>query len=263
LRRLLFGYGLCDSGMPTVVLIDRERSLERGRPRPNAAGNFIVLRIFSMWYSLTYGRHALHYVKFWPYRHPYPHPYGYVFNPPPEPPLVPLAPVSNPEAVNTISDLPDVVAPVVPGLPEIPSIPYFPSLPSIPTPTVPTIPPITPPTIPSIPTPTPPSEFPKPPGSTPTVPLSAPDFVGMKFTVDPGIFVQVEPLSTPIRSMVIINDVNNSSRIVIRSLRKGKDGGMLNPGEGLRLDIDDASKVLVAAESASSLVYVFYELAVA
>lgn len=100
--------------MPTLAIYNRQRVRERARPRRNAPGNFVTIRIFNNVYSLTFRETPAHYIKFKPYEFPYTKAFGYVDNPPLDPPLVPVGTVVNPEKVDYVP----AVTPAPPVLPE-------------------------------------------------------------------------------------------------------------------------------------------------
>ena len=87
--------------MTLVALLDRERTRDRARPRPNAPGNFITDSRRATVYSLTLTPSPENYIKWWPYAFPLTKAFGYIDNPPLSPdwiavgPVAPIDPVLN------------------------------------------------------------------------------------------------------------------------------------------------------------------------
>ena len=78
--------------MTLVQMLERERKIERARPRPPHKGNFITITKGGTVYSLTYSETPSSYIKHKEYTHPYTKAVGYVYPPAPVPPLVPVGP---------------------------------------------------------------------------------------------------------------------------------------------------------------------------
>lgn len=97
--------------MPTLAIYNRQRVRDRARPRRNAPGNYVTIRIYAHVYSITFNETPAHYIKYKLYEFPYTKAFGYVDNPPPSPPLVPVGTVVDPQFVNYAS--PVTPAPVV------------------------------------------------------------------------------------------------------------------------------------------------------
>lgn len=100
--------------MALVAMVDRQRGIQRTRPRPNARGNFITLRIFATVFTITFASTDLHYIKWIPYRHPFSKAIGFVDNPAPVPALVPLGPIARTELVHDIEGIPTELKPILP-----------------------------------------------------------------------------------------------------------------------------------------------------
>lgn len=224
--------------MATVKLAFRRRGIRRARPRPNAAGNFITRRVFSIVYFLTFSRTDSHYIKWDAYRHPYPPPVGYVFPPPPSPGWQVLGPATDPETVNNI-EAPEPYAPVPP--PSAPA-PAFPSTPIF------------------MPIPVPPPPLPGRPTPTPTTPMPASDFAAKTLTLTTAE-TRLSAQNIPVRSILLLAHPDNTGDILFRSIRgSATDAGSLGPGQGVILDIGNPAIVIVRAAAGSQTLTVVWEM---
>lgn len=103
--------------MTNVILINRQRTRERTRPRPNARGNFVTLRNFATVFSLTFNPTDAHYIKWQPYIFPSTKAIGFIDDPPPVPTLQPVGPVANIQTVPQFTGILPGAEPILPTIP--------------------------------------------------------------------------------------------------------------------------------------------------
>jgi len=101
--------------MVLVLQLDRERTIERARPRPPHKGNYITITKGGMVYALAYGPTEASYIKHKEYKHPYTKAYGYIDAPPPTPPLTPVGPAATLEAPIPLGTIVTPPAPPAPA----------------------------------------------------------------------------------------------------------------------------------------------------
>lgn len=238
--------------MVIVSLLDRQRTRDRARPRPNAPGNFITASFFATVYTLTFPRTPQNYIKWWPYKFPETRALGYKNDPAIKPAWVPLGPVTQPAGVY------DITGAILPGSGELITLPA---------PIVPLIPPPISPTPIITPTPISPVVAQVPallPGILPAgagLIAETAHKPGKTGTVVIGIVAkQISPSAFPIRGVTILADNLNALNIWI-----GYDpqvaanlGFKLIPGAAKDLNIDDLSAVWLIGENAADKIHFEY-----
>lgn len=239
--------------MVTVSLLDRERTRDRARPRPNAPGNYITAVFFATVYSLTFTPSPENYIKWWPYAFPETRAIGYVDEPAITPPWLPVGPVDTP------SIIPNIAGSIIPGIGPGVTPPAF-----VPFPTIP----IAPLPIFEIPTPiTPASISPAAVGPQLTpqgaqLVASTANRPGNTGTFVPGITPkQIFQGQTPIRTVTILAPSSN-----LLTIHLGFNPDLttdnsfpLVAGSAKDFAIDDLSTLYILAENATDKVHFSYE----
>ena len=240
--------------MVTVSLLDRVRTRDRARPRPNAPGNYITdVRIATV-FSLTFSLSPENYIKWWPYVFPETKAIGYIDNPTIQPIWIPVGPV------NAASPIPNITGGIIPGVtPGIQPPPFVPITPLV-TPTIPTF--EIPAPIPSFVAPIPVPE----PGGVPsgaTIVAQTGLLPGNTGTFTPGISPSQLFLGIrPIRRVTILAPSSNAGTIHL-----GYDTSLttdnsfpLVAGSAKDLFINDLSKLYMLAENATDVIHFEYEI---
>jgi hypothetical protein len=246
---------------PFVRKAYRQRGIRRERIRPNAAGNFVTsYRQNKVWF-IAFPRTEAHYINWDGYIPPYTRAVGYFYPPPPPHPWQLLQAITSPNAYNDISGVPEPFNPVPP--PTAPGLPYPPTAPGIPLPPgiSPPLPPISFPSPPVVPPISPPPGL--PPGAAgivQTIPVPAPDFMANNLDVS-GSPIKVSTNPVKARSILLFAHPNNTSDIRFWSIRHPVIHGLLPPGLGIVLEIDDPSKIVVQAVSGTQKLVVAWEIA--
>ncbi len=239
--------------MVTVSLLDRERTRDRARPRPNAAGNYITAVFFATVYSLTFTPSPENYIKWWPYVFPNTKAIGYVDEPPIIPPWLPVGPVDTP------SIIPNIAGSIIPGIGPGVTPPAF-----VPFPTVP----VAPLPIFEIPQPIAPIATPVPAVGPQTTPAgaqlvaNAANRPGNTGTFIPGTAPkQIFQGQVPIRTVTILAPSTNAGTIHLgfNSDLTTDNSFPLVAGAAKDFAIDDLSTLYILAENATDKIHFSYE----
>lgn len=238
--------------MVTVSLLDRERTRDRARPRPNAPGNYITAVFFATVYSLTFAPSPENYIKWWPYVFPNTKAIGYVDEPPISPLWLPVGPVDTP------SIIPNIAGSIIPGVSPGVTPPAFVPFPTVPIAPLPTF---------EIPQPISPA-FIAPSAVGPQVTPAGAQIVansanrpGATGTFVPGTSPsQIFQGQVPIRSVNILAPSSN-----LLSIHFGynpditiADSYPLVPGSAKDLNVDDLSTIYILAENATDKIHFEY-----
>lgn len=97
--------------MTLVALLDRRRTRDRARPRPNAPGNYITDQRRATVYSLTFTPSPENYIRWWPYAFPETKAIGYIDNPPLDPAWISVGPIA------VIDPILNIAGALIPGQP--------------------------------------------------------------------------------------------------------------------------------------------------
>lgn len=238
--------------MVTVSLLDRTRTRDRARPRPNAFGNFITANFFATVYSLTFEVTLAHYIKWWPYIFPSTKAIGYIDDPLIKPLWVAVGPVSATDLIPNLTDS------LIPGIgPSVPPPDFIPG----------ELPPIGGGPGLGVPIPIPPGPA-DPSPIDPSVTLPGATLVslignkaGRTFTKTvAATVIQLSDTAFPIRQITILADINNAADVWLGydPLVQVNNGFPLAPGSAKTLNIDDMSDVYILGQNATDLVHIEY-----
>lgn len=236
--------------MVTVSLLDRERTRDRARPRPNAAGNYLTAVFFATVYSLTFTPSPENYIKWWPYVFPETKAIGYVDEPAIKPNWMPVGPVDTP------SIIPNIAGSIIPGTGITPpAFVPFPTLPVAPLPIFEVPQPISPAFTPPVAV---------GPQVTPTgaqLIANSANRPGQTGTFIPGTEPkQIFQGQVPIRSVTILAPSSNAGTIHLGyNPELTTDNSFpLVAGSAKDLNIDDLSVLYILAENATDKIHYEY-----
>lgn len=240
--------------MVTVSLLDRTRTRDRARPRPNAPGNYITAAFFASVFSLTFTPSPENYIKWWPYVFPETKAIGYVDDPPISPPWVAVGPVA------TVAGVPNIAGSIIPGVGPTPPAPPSVPFPQLPAPALPSF---------EVPTPTTPAAIALPPVSpTSVAPGSNPVVETGTKGGDTGTFIpgtsprQLFTGTFPIRTVTILAPSSNAADIHLGFSPEvtTEDSFPLAPGAAKDFKISDLSNLYILGENATDQIRFSYEV---
>ncbi len=117
--------------MVLVSYAERSRFIRRTRPRMNAKGNFITIRVFASVYAYKFPETNNNYIKWVPYRHPFSKAYGYTYLGGLKYPLINIGSAPSTEIVHTIDGIDPSAVPILPTSDIISSLPSKPIPPNL------------------------------------------------------------------------------------------------------------------------------------